>query len=159
MGSRHARGPSTCYLLRMSKTVSNLLADKGTTVWSTDTHASVYEALQLMAEKDLGALVVLEDGQLAGIISERDYARKVILLDRGSRETRVDEIMTRDVITVSPRDSVADCMELMTEHHIRHLPVFDDETLGGIVSIGDVVKGVIGEQEALIIQLEQYITS
>ncbi len=159
MGGQPASGPATWYLLQMSKTVSNLLADKGTTVWSIDVDASVYEALQLMAEKDLGALVILEDGQLAGIISERDYARKVILLDRGSRETRVDEIMTRDVITVSPRDSVAECMELMTEHHVRHLPVIDEGTLGGIVSIGDVVKGVIGEQEALIIQLEQYITS
>lgn len=159
MGGQPASRPATCYLLRMSKTVSNLLADKGTIVWSVDADASVYEALEFMAEKDVGALVVLEDGQLAGIISERDYARKVILLDRGSRETRVDEIMTRDVITVSPRDSVAECMELMTEHHIRHLPVIDDEALSGIVSIGDVVKGVIGEQEALIIQLEQYITS
>jgi len=143
----------------MSKTVSNLLADKGTDVWSVRADASVYEALQLMAEKNLGALIVLEDGKLAGIVSERDYARKVILLDRGSRETEVREIMTRDLITVSPTDSVVECMELMTEHRIRHLPVVEDGALGGVVSIGDVVKGIIGEQEALIIQLEQYITS
>jgi CBS domain-containing protein len=143
----------------MRKTVANLLAGKGTAVWSIDTDASVYEALQIMAEKNLGALVVLEDGKLAGIMSERDYARKVILLDRGSRETKVREIMTSDLITVSPADSVAECMRLMTEHRIRHLPVVEDGALGGIVSIGDAVKGVIAEQEALIIQLEQYITS
>ncbi len=143
----------------MGKTVSNLLAAKGTDVSSIDADASVYEALQLMAEKDLGALVVLEDGELAGIVSERDYARKVILLDRGSRETKIGEIMTRDLISVTPTHTVVECMELMTQHHIRHLPVIVDGALGGIVSIGDVVKGVIGEQEALIIQLEQYITS
>ncbi len=135
------------------------MAGKGTAVWSIDADASVYEALQLMAEKNLGALVVLEDGKLAGIVSERDYARKVILLDRESRETKVREIMTSDLITVSPADSVVECMELMTEHRIRHLPVVEDGALGGVVSIGDAVKGVIAEQEALIIQLEQYITS
>ncbi len=143
----------------MSKTVANLLAGKGTAVWAIDVDATVYEALQLMAEKNLGALVVLEDGKLTGIVSERDYARKVILLDRGSRETKVREIMTSDLITISPTDSVADCMELMTEHRVRHLPVVEDGTLGGVVSIGDVVKGFIAEQEALILQLEQYITS
>ena len=143
----------------MGKTVANLLTTKGTTVWSIGSDASVYEALQLMAEKNLGALVVLDDGELAGIMSERDYARKVILLDRGSKETRVGEIMTGDVITVSPLTSVSDCMALMTEHHIRHLPVLEDGSLAGVVSIGDVVKGVIGEQKDLIRQLEQYITS
>jgi len=143
----------------MSKTVGNLLANKGTAVWSIDAGATVYEALQRMAEKDVGALVILEDGVLAGIMSERDYARKVILLDRGSRETEVREIMTSDLITVSSTDSVAECMALMTEHRIRHLPVVEDGGLRGVVSIGDVVKGVIGEQEALIIQLEAYITN
>ena len=143
----------------MGKTVANLLTSKGSEVYSIGPDASVYEALQFMAEKNLGALVVLDDGELAGIMSERDYARKVILLDRGSRQTLVGEIMTDKVITVSPRTTVSDCMELMTEHHIRHLPVLEDGTLAGVVSIGDVVKGVIGEQEALIRQLEQYITS
>ena len=143
----------------MGKTVANLLTSKGSEVYSIGPDASVYEALQFMAEKNLGALVVLDDGELAGIMSERDYARKVILLDRGSRQTLVGEIMTDTVITVSPRTTVSDCMELMTEHHIRHLPVIEDGALAGVVSIGDVVKGVIGEQEALIRQLEQYITS
>ena len=143
----------------MGKTVANLLTSKGSEVYSIGPDASVYEALQFMAEKNLGALVVLNDGELAGIMSERDYARKVILLDRGSRQTLVGEIMTDTVITVSPRTTVSDCMELMTEHHIRHLPVIEDGALAGVVSIGDVVKGVIGEQEALIRQLEQYITS
>jgi len=143
----------------MSKTVGNLLQGKGNDVWSIDVEATVYEALQFMAEKNLGALVVLEGGQLAGIISERDYARKVILLDRGSRETKVREIMTADVITVATSQSVNECMELMTEHRIRHLPVMDDGSLVGVISIGDVVKAVIAQQEALIIQLEQYITS
>lgn len=143
----------------MSKTVSNLLAGKGTTVWSIEPDASVFQALQLMAEKNLGALLVLQDEKLAGIVSERDYARKVILVDRGSRETKVGEIMTRDVITVSSTNSVIGCMELMTEHRIRHLPVVDDGALSGVISIGDVVKGVIADQEALINQLEQYITS
>lgn len=143
----------------MRKTVSNLLATKGTTVWSIGPDASVYEALELMADKNLGALVVLDDGALAGIMSERDYARKVILLERGSRETKVREIMTSDLITVSPTTSVAECMALMTDHHVRHLPVLEDGALAGVVSIGDVVRGVIGEQEALIRQLEQYITS
>jgi CBS domain-containing protein len=143
----------------MRKTVSNLLATKGSSVWSIGADASVYEALELMAEKNLGALIVLEDGVLVGIISERDYARKVILLDRESRETQVRDIMTSDVVTVAPATSVTECMELMTAHHIRHLPVLDDGEIGGVVSIGDVVKGVIGEQRALIAQLEQYITS
>lgn len=138
--------------------VLNLLADKGTTVWTIDVGASVFEALELMAEKNLGALVVLEDGALAGIISERDYARKVILLDRGSHETAVGEIMTREVITVTPSDSLHHCIELMTNHHIRHLPVLEDGALGGVISIGDVMKGVIGEKEALIADLEKYIT-
>ncbi|NND14300.1 MAG: CBS domain-containing protein [Acidimicrobiia bacterium] len=143
----------------MRKTVAHLLDGKGTDVWAVDVDATVYEALQMMAEKNLGALIVLKNGELAGIMSERDYARKVILLDRISRETRVAEIMTADVITVSPLQSVNDCMELMTEHRIRHLPVVEGGKLTGVVSIGDVVKGVIAQQEALIIQLEQYITS
>ncbi len=143
----------------MTKTVANLLNTKGTDVWSIDADATVFEALQMMADKNLGALIVMEGGDLAGIMSERDYARKVILLDRGSRQTKVRDIMTSDVITVGPNQSVNECMELMTNHRIRHLPVVEDGSLQGVVSIGDVVKGVIAQQEALIIQLEQYITS
>ncbi len=143
----------------MAKTVEHLLRAKGTDIWSIDVDATVYEALQLMAEKNLGALVVFEQGELAGIVSERDYARKVILLDRESRDTAVRNIMTAEVITVSPTQTVTECMEMMTEHRIRHLPVVQDGKLQGVISIGDVVKGVIAEQEALILQLEQYITS
>lgn len=143
----------------MTKTVAHLLEGKGRDIYSIDVNATVYDALQSMEEKNLGALVVLGDGELVGIISERDYARKVILMDRESRDTHVHEIMTADVITVGPDQSVTECMELMTEHRIRHLPVVDGGRLSGVISIGDVVKGVIAEQEALIIQLEQYITS
>ncbi len=140
-------------------TVANLLAGKDSSIWSIDVNASVYEALQLMAEKNFGALAVMEDGRLAGIVSERDYARKVILLDRGSRETKVREIMASDLITTSPTDSIATCMQLMTEHHIRHLLVVEDGSLAGVVSIGDVVKNVIAEQEADIAQLQQHVSS
>lgn len=142
----------------MQKTVANLLDGKGRDVWSVEADASVYEALEIMAAKGVGALVVLEAGSLAGIISERDYARKVILMDRASRDTPVRDIMTAEVVTVVPTDTVGQCMDIMTERRIRHLPVLDESRLVGVVSIGDVVKGVIAEQEFLIQQLEQYIT-
>ncbi len=142
----------------MQKTVNHLLAEKGQDVWSIAPDATVYDALQLMADKGIGAIVVLDEGRLAGILSERDYARKVTLLHRGSRDTPVQDIMTAQVFTVGRHQTVTECMELMTEHHIRHLPVVEDDELVGLVSIGDIVKAVISEQAFLIEQLEGYIT-
>jgi len=142
----------------MQKTVGQLVDAKGSEVWSIGPEASVYEALQLLAEKNIGALVVIEDERVCGIVSERDYARKIILVDRESRTTKVSEIMTAEVLTVAPDQSVAECMTSMTEHHIRHLPVVDRDRLVGVISVGDVVKAVMAEQAFLIQQLEQYIT-
>ena len=117
----------------------------------------MYEALQILAEKNTGALVVTEGGKLVGVISERDYARKVVLVDRSSRDTLVSEIMSSDVKTVAPTASIEECMELMTERHIRHLPVLEDDELVGVVSIGDVVKAVIADLAAMVEQLDSYI--
>ena len=138
--------------------VRQLLQSKGDTVWSTTPETSVYDALKLMAEKNVGALIVLEDERLAGIFSERDYARKVILKGKSSRELSVSEVMTSDVISVRPDQSIVDCMELMTEKRIRHLPVLEAGQLVGVISIGDVVKSVISEQKETITHLEEYIT-
>lgn len=144
----------------MATLVSQVLAHKGREVWSVSSTDTVYEALAELADKGVGALVVVDEGDLVGILSERDYARKVILHGRDSASTTVADIMTSDLYTVHPEQSVSDCMELMTEHRIRHLPVVDDAgKLVGVVSIGDVVKAVIGDQRFLIEQLESYITS
>ena len=141
------------------QTVRGLLRDKGSQVYSVAPEASVCDALNLLAEKNLGALVVLtREGDLAGIVSERDYARKVELLGRTARETPVREIMTERVVCVRPDQTVEECMALMTNKRIRHLPVIEGNTLIGIVSIGDVVKAIISEQEFMIAQLENYIT-
>ena len=137
--------------------VTDLLQTKGHSVWSVSPDATVYEALEIMADKDVGALLVLEEGRVAGIFSERDYARKVILRGRASRDTPVREIMTARVLYVRPDQSVNDCMALMTRHHIRHLPVLEGGELIGLISIGDVVKAIISEQEFMIEQLENYI--
>ncbi|GMR03085.1 MAG: CBS domain-containing protein [Acidimicrobiia bacterium] len=142
----------------MQKTVANIIDTKGRDVWSIEANTSVYEALEEMADKNVGALVVTSDGELAGILSERDYARKVILLSRGSKDTLVSEIMTPDPVTVSKSDTVAACMQLMTDKRIRHLPVIDDGDVIGVISIGDVVRAVIDEQKFMIDQLEGYIT-
>ncbi len=138
--------------------VSQCLQRKGRSVWSIGPDASVYDALQLMAEKDIGALLVLEGDELAGIFSERDYARKVVLKGKSSKETTLREIMTSRVIYVHQHQSIDECMALMTEYHVRHLPVLEGEKLVGVISIGDVVKEIISEQKFVIEQLEQYIT-
>ncbi len=143
----------------MHGTVARLLQEKGEVVWTIAPNASVYEALNLMADKEVGALVVMDAGIPIGIMSERDYARKVILLKRASGETRVDEIMTREMWPVDRSQSAIDCMTLMTEHRRRHLPVIEDGRLVGLISIGDVVHAVISEQEFFIKQLENYICS
>jgi len=140
------------------KKVRDILNVKGHDVWSVAPDASVYDALQLMADKGIGALLVIEGGKLKGIISERDYARKVILLSRASKTTEVQEIMTSRVVYAQPEQNIEECMAIMTEKRIRHLPVMDEERLVGIVSIGDLVKSIIDEQKFIIEQLERYIS-
>jgi len=138
-------------------TVKQLLEGKTTRLLSISPDASVFEALQLMAAKDVGALVVLDGERLAGIFSERDYARKVVLVGKFSKETAVREIMTAKVLCVRPEQTVDQCMALMTEHRIRHLPVLDGSKVIGVISIGDVVKELLSEQQVIISQLESYI--
>jgi CBS domain-containing protein len=139
------------------KTVANILEAKGSETFEVAPGASVYEALNILSDKNVGALVVTDGGKLVGIISERDYARKVVLVERSSHDTLVSEIMSSDVMTVAPTSSVDDCMELMTERHIRHLPVLEAGQLVGVISIGDVVKAVIADLAALVEQLDSYI--
>jgi CBS domain-containing protein len=141
------------------KTVKQLLEGKGREVHTIGPDARVIDALKLMAEKDVGALIVIEGSRIAGVISERDYARKVILHGKSSQDIAVRDIMTGKVVTVQPRHTVEECMALMTSKRIRHLPVVEGERLAGVLSIGDLVKEVIAEQEATIRQLESYIHS
>jgi CBS domain-containing protein len=143
------------------KTVKDILKNKNQKeVWSVQPKATVFEALAVMGEKEIGALMVIDEkGKVAGIISERDYARKVILKGKASRDTAVKDIMTPadQMYTVKPETSVDDCMVLITGKHIRHIPVFDNEKFVGVISIGDIVKSIIAEQETLIEQLSNYI--
>ena len=139
--------------------VSHLLAEKGREVWSIEADQAVLAAIQMMADRHVGALPVLRDGELAGIVSERDYARKVVLLGRSSSDTRVAQIMSSPVRTVASDATVQYCMELMTEHRIRHLPVVDAGQLVGMVSIGDCVRAVIEDQAETIRHLERFISS
>ncbi len=139
--------------------VRDILAVKGRDVWSIGPHASVYDAMKLMADKGIGALLVMEGAKLVGIISERDYARKVILQGRSSRTTSVQEIMTTRVAYAEPEQNIEECMALMTEIRIRHLPVIEAGEVRGVISIGDLVKSIIAEQKFIIEQLERYISS
>ncbi|MDF1522382.1 MAG: CBS domain-containing protein [Trueperaceae bacterium] len=142
-----------------SKRVEQLLSSKASSgsVWSVAPDDTVYRALEVMAERNVGALVVLEDGRLAGMLSERDYARKVILKGLASRDARVRDVMTRDVVTVSPEHTVADCMQRMTDGRFRHLPVLAGDRVVGVVSIGDLVATIIADQAFEIEQLQGYI--
>jgi len=140
------------------KTVRDILKEKGPQVWCIDVEATVFDALRLMAEKEVGALVVLEGERIAGIISERDYARKIVLLGRTSPNTRVKEIMTGQVVCTFPEQPIEQCMAIMTDKRIRHLPVIEGGKLSGIISIGDLVKSIIADQKFVIAQLERYIT-
>ena len=142
----------------MEKKVAHILDRKGRDVWTIEPDASVLDALRLMADKNVGALVVADESGLRGIISERDYARKVVLLGRSSQDARVADIMTAQVITTDSDQPVERCMEAMYANKIRHLPVVDGGRLAGLVSIGDVVGAVIDKQESMIEQLERYIT-
>ena len=139
-------------------TIAFLLKNKGHEVWSVAPTDLVFDAIKSMAEKGVGALLVMDADKLVGIFSERDYARKIVLEGKSSRDTSVDDIMTRDVIRASPDQSIEDCMSVMTENHIRHLPVAEDDQVIGVISIGDLVKVIIVEQKELIAQLERYIS-
>jgi CBS domain-containing protein len=139
-------------------TVKQLLATKGEHVWTIAADATVFQAIQAMAEREVGALVVMDGDALAGIISERDYARRVILQGHSSHAIRVAHIMTRDVVTARPDDTADACMAVMTERRIRHLPVVDEGRIAGMISIGDLVRAVIADQRFVIAQLENYVT-
>jgi CBS domain-containing protein len=139
------------------RSVKDILQEKGTQVYSISPDAKVYEALQMMADKNVGALMVMEGDTAAGLISERDYARKIVLKGKFSKDVPVREIMTADMVCIGPDADVEECMELMTDKRVRHLPVFKNDQLIGIISIGDIVKAIIEHKEEIIEQLENYI--
>ncbi len=139
-------------------TIREVLQHKGTAVWTITPEATVFEAIQMMAEKNVGALLVTHGDKLVGIISERDYTRKVALRGKSSKETAVREILSGRVLVVSPSHTVEECMRLMTEHRVRHLPVLEGDRIAGVVSIGDLVNWTISAQSSTIHQLETYIT-
>ena len=141
----------------MKITLSDILDAKGRNVWSVSPQSSAYEALEMLADKDIGALVVVDQDKVVGIFSERDYARKIVLKGKSSKETTVAELMAQPVTYVLPWTSISECMTLMTNKHVRHLPVMENDKLVGIVTIGDVVKAIISEQEAVIQELKGYV--
>ena len=138
--------------------VSTLLEAKGNDIWSIEPQKTAFKALETMAQRNVGALLVVDNGKLVGIFSERDYARKVILKGKSSKDTTVGELMTQEVFYASPEDTLQECMALMTAKHIRHMPVLKDDQLVGIVTLGDVVKQIISEQRFTIKELEKYIS-
>ncbi|MEA3163929.1 MAG: hypothetical protein QOE88_1747 [Verrucomicrobiota bacterium] len=144
--------------MEISGSVGAILSHKGSAVWSIAPNSMVFDAIQLMADKNVGALPVVEKGELVGIISERDYTRKVILKGKSSKDTPVRDIMTQELVTVHPGDSVGECMHVMTEKRVRHLPVMEGAKMVGLLSIGDLVRRIISAQTATIDNLEKYIT-
>jgi len=140
------------------QTVADILNAKGNSVWTISPDTTVFDALKTMADKNVGALVVLAGEEVVGLVSERDYARKVILHGKSSREISVSEIMSTNIHSVRPDQNIEDCMEEMTDKRVRHLPVLDKNRLAGLISIGDVVKAIIDNQDATIKHLENYIT-
>lgn len=143
--------------MKIGGTISEILREKGSRVWSISPEAKVFEALQLMTDRNIGALPVLEGTRLVGILTERDYARKVALLGRSSKQTSVRDIMNTELVFVSPNESVEECMRMMTETRVRHIPIIAEGQLQGIVSIGDLVKWIISAQRAALHQMEHYI--
>ena len=156
--SREALAATSQRLTAMVETVRSILARKGSRVWCLEPGATVYDAIALMAEKGVGALVVLAEGKVAGIISERDYARKIILKGKSSLHTQVREIMSTPVITVTPEHTVGECLEIITRNRIRHLPVLEGESLAGVVTSGDLVSAIISAQADTIHHLSSYIS-
>ena len=144
--------------MEIAGSVGAILAHKGSVVWSIAPNATVFDAIELMADKNVGALPVIENGRLVGIISERDYTRKVILKGKSSKETPVRDIMTLELVTARPGDSVSECMHVMTDKRVRHLPVLEGAKMVGLISIGDLVRRIISAQTATIDNLEKYIT-
>ena len=144
--------------MTVSGTISSILKHKGSQVWAIPPETTVFEAIQLMSEKNVGALLVVAAGKLLGVVSERDYTRKVALKGKSSKETRVREIISSPLISVSPDYTVEHCMRIMTDNRVRHLPVLEGETIIGVVSIGDLVNWIISAQNEAISQLENYIT-
>ncbi len=144
--------------MEIVNTVSEVLKHKSSQVWSISPDATVFEAIEMMADKNIGALLVVESDKLAGVISERDYTRKVALKGKSSKTTAVREILSSPVISVTPQHTVDDCMQLMTNHRVRHLPVLDGDKVSGIVSIGDLVNWIINVQRVTIGQLHSYIS-
>jgi CBS domain-containing protein len=139
-------------------TVNQILSKKGSEVFSVTSTITVYEAIKVMGEKNIGVVLIIEDDVLKGILSERDYARKVVLKNKASKETFVHEIMDKELITITPADKIDDCMELMSTKKIRHLPVIDNQIVIGIISMGDVVKAIIEIQKTTIEHLDSYIS-
>jgi len=141
------------------RSVKHLLALKSSVIFSVDENTSVLEALQLMMKENISALLVIENRVLKGIFTERDYARKIILQGRSSKDTAISEVMTADVLSVGPNDGIDRCMQMMTNQHFRHLPVMEDDAVVGMISIGDLIRFIIEEQKRTIEQLENYINS
>jgi CBS domain-containing protein len=144
--------------MELNDTIEHLLRDKGDNIWRVSSETLVYDAIALMGEKKIGALLVIDDGKLVGMLSERDYTRKVALRGKSSRETQVRESMTSPVIHVTSHETVGEVMSLMTDHRIRHMPVVEDGKVVGVLSIGDIVKWIIDAQQATITHLHGYIT-
>jgi CBS domain-containing protein len=144
--------------MEIAGSVGAILAHKGSAVWSIAPNAMIFDAIQLMADKNVGALPVVENGRLVGMLSERDYTRKVALKGKSSKDTPVREIMTPDVVTAATADTITECMRVMTNGHIRHLPVMEAKRIVGLVSLGDLVKWTISAQQATIEALQQYIS-
>lgn len=142
----------------MSETIASILHNKGGQIWSVGPEETVYDAIAMMADKGIGALLILSEGKLVGVFSERDYARKIILQGRSSKSTRVREIMTADPVTVTAAHTVDECMRIITHHRVRHLPVMDGDKLLGVISIGDLVNAIIAAQAQTIDHLHTYIT-
>ena len=143
--------------MKASVPISALLHHKGTALWSITPEATVFEAIKLMADKNIGSLLVMSGDRLVGVVTERDYTRKIALQGKTSKATRVSEILTSKIISVTPDHTVEECMRLMTENRVRHLPVVENGTVTGLVSIGDLVNWTISAQDAAIAQMEQYI--